>query len=218
MRRHSLHFYVVWHQNTMLNIDLINKTTINTHPFPYFTIAQSILDEKLSDLVKEFPTIRRGGSFNKEDLDLSANYQALYQELDSPAFRRAISKKFDIDVALAPLMLTYRGFSRKKDGRVHTDSKNKLITILIYLNDGWPRENGKLRILNSCDMNDIAEEVKPTAGRMIAFKVTDNCWHGYPSFTGIRKAIQVNYLTSEVASKKHKLFHKISSKLKSLLR
>ena len=204
------------HQNAMINIDSINKAPLKTAPFPYFTVMQSMLDEKLPQLVQEFPAITRGGSFNKEDLDLSDNYDALHQSLDSAGFRQALSEKFDVDVIDAPIMLTYRGFSRNKDGRVHTDSKTKLLTILIYFNDGWSAETGKLRILNSDDMNDIAEEVNPTAGCMIAFKVTDNCWHGYPSFEGTRNAIQVNFLASEAASKKHKFFHKMSAKLKSL--
>lgn len=200
----------------MINIDLINNTPLKTQPFPYFSIEQSLLENKLADLISEFPEITSGGSFNKDDLDLSQNYQALHDALDSQAFRQALSKKFEVDVMDSPLMLTYRGFSRKKDGRIHTDSKTKLLTILIYFNDGWPAETGKLRILNSDNMDDVAEEVNPTAGCMIAFKVTDNCWHGYPSFEGTRNAIQINFLASEAANKKHQFFHKLSAKLKSI--
>lgn len=199
----------------MIDIDLINDTPLKTEPYPYFSIAQSMRDDKIAGLIKDFPPITRGGSFNKEDLDLSDNYHDLHDALESDDFRQALSEKFDVDVMASPLMLTYRGFSRKKDGRVHTDSKTKLLTILIYFNERWPAETGKLRILNSDDMNDIAEEVDPTAGCMIAFKVTDNCWHGYPAFEGTRNAIQVNFLASEAASKKHKFFHKVSAKLKS---
>jgi len=200
----------------MINIDLINTTPLKMEPFPYFTIEQSMLDKELMGLVKNFPIINSGGSFNKEDLELSEHYHSLHDSLDSEPFRQALSEKFKVNVITSPIMLTYRGFSRTKDGRVHTDSKTKLLTILIYFNDGWAIESGKLRILNSDDINDIAEEVNPTAGSMVAFKVTDNCWHGYPSFEGTRNAIQVNFLANEAASKKHKFFHKISAKLKSL--
>jgi hypothetical protein len=175
-----------------------------------------MLDKELVGLIQNFPIINSGGSFNKEDLELSEHYHSLHDSLDSEPFRQALSEKFKVNVITSPIMLTYRGFSRTKDGRVHTDSKTKLLTILIYFNDGWAAESGKLRILNSDDINDIAEEVNPTAGSMVAFKVTDNCWHGYPSFEGTRNAIQVNFLANEAASKKHKFFHKISAKLKSL--
>lgn len=200
----------------MINIDLINTTPLKMEPFPYFTIEQSMLDKELMGLVQNFPIINSGGSFNKEDLDLSDHYQSLHDSLNSDSFRQALSEKFNVDVMASPIMLTYRGVSRTKDGRVHTDSKTKLLTILIYFNDGWTAKTGKLRILNSDDMNDIAEEVNPTAGCMVAFKVTDNCWHGYPSFEGTRNAIQVNFLANEAASRKHKFFHKISAKLKSI--
>lgn len=200
----------------MINIDLINTTPLKMEPFPYFTIEQSMLDKELVGLIQNFPIINSGGSFNKEDLELSEHYHSLHDSLDSEPFRQALSEKFKVNVITSPIMLTYRGFSRTKDGRVHTDSKTKLLTILIYFNDGWAIESGKLRILNSDDINDIAEEVNPTAGSMVAFKVTDNCWHGYPSFEGTRNAIQVNFLANEAASKKHKFFHKISAKLKSL--
>lgn len=200
----------------MINIDLINTAPLKMQPFPYFTIEQSMLDKELMGLVQNFPIINSGGSFNKEDLELSEHYHSLHDSLDSDFFRQALSKKFKVNVITSPIMLTYRGFSRTKDGRVHTDSKTKLLTILIYFNDGWAAESGKLRILNSNDMSDIAEEINPTAGSMVAFKVTDNCWHGYPSFEGTRNAIQVNFLANEAASKKHKFFHKISAKLKSL--
>ena len=200
----------------MINIDLINTTPLKMEPFPYFTIEQSMLDKELVGLIQNFPIINSGGSFNKEDLELSEHYHSLHDSLDSEPFRQALSEKFKVNVITSPIMLTYRGFSRTKDGRVHTDSKTKLLTILIYFNDEWAAESGKLRILNSDDINDIAKEVNPTAGSMVAFKVTDNCWHGYPSFEGTRNAIQVNFLANEAASKKHKFFHKISAKLKSL--
>ena len=196
-------------------MELVKETPLKTSPFPYFSIEQSLEQNKLENLINDFPSINRGGSFNEEDLELGESYQSLHQAIDSADFRQALSDKFDTDVMDAPLMITYRGYSRQKDGRVHTDSKTKLLTILIYFNDSWSAETGKLRILNSDDMEDVAEEVNPTAGCMIAFKVTDNCWHGYPSFEGTRNAIQVNFLASEAANKKHKFFHKISAKIKS---
>ncbi len=200
----------------MINIELIQQTPLKTDPFPYFAIEQALSPEKLEVLTKEFPTIHSGGSFNEEDLRLSDNFQALHQAIDNSDFRRVLSDKFDTDVSESPLMITYRGYSRLKDGRVHTDSKTKLLTILVYFNREWSAETGKLRILNSEDMNDVAEEVNPTAGCMIAFKVTDNCWHGYPSFEGTRNAIQINFLASEAANRKHRFFHKLSAKLKSV--
>lgn len=199
----------------MINIALIKQTPLNNAPFPYMAIPQALSETHLTELVTEFPVIKSGGSFNEEDLQLTETFKALHQSIDSSAFRQVLTDKFHTDVTKSPLMITYRGHSRLKDGRVHTDSKSKLLTILIYFNQDWPAETGRLRILNSEDMNDVADEINPTAGCMIAFKVTDNCWHGYPPFEGTRNAIQINFLASEAANKKHKFFHKVSAKLKS---
>ena len=34
-------------------------------------------------------------------------------------------------------MITVRGRCAAKDGRIHTDTPTKLITVLIYFNDQW---------------------------------------------------------------------------------
>ena len=52
-------------------------------------------------------------------------------ELEGPDFRRCIAEKFAVDLADRPTLITVRGYSRlERDGRIHTDSKSKLITIL----------------------------------------------------------------------------------------
>jgi Rps23 Pro-64 3,4-dihydroxylase Tpa1-like proline 4-hydroxylase len=117
------------------------------------------------------------------------------------------------------MMITLRGFSRKKDGRIHTDSKTKIATILIYFNESWPADTGRLRVLRGeQDMDDYVEEITPGPGSLMAFKVTDNCWHGYPSFEGKRQSIQINFLTSAAAGNKHRFFHRLSARLKSLFK
>ena len=39
--------------------------------------------------------------------------------------------------------------TRAKDGQIHTDSKDKIITVLLYLNENWQQPGGRLRILRS---------------------------------------------------------------------
>jgi hypothetical protein len=90
----------------MINIDLINKTPLKTEPFPYFSVEQSMLEDKLPNLVQEFPNITRGGSFNKEDLDLRDNYDALHQSLDSQDFRQALSELLAVYIIASPIMMT----------------------------------------------------------------------------------------------------------------
>jgi len=170
-------------------------------------------------VIQDFPAIQDGGSYNLDDVNVGPEFDKLLKSLDTPEFRRILCDKFDVDVMDLPMMVTLRGYSRKKDGRIHTDSKTKVLTILIYLNEDWSADTGRLRVLRSGDdMEDYVEEIVPGPGSLMAFKVTDNGWHGYPPFEGKRQSIQINFLTSETAGSKHRFFHGLSAKLKKLRR
>lgn len=203
----------------VLKLDALTASPLKTDPYPYFSVAQAIDPEYVSDVIRDFPLIDDGGSYNVDDVTIGPAFKQLIDSLDTPQFRQIICDKFDVAVMDLPMMVTLRGYSRKKDGRIHTDSKTKVATILLYLNDDWLAETGKLRILRSADdMEDYVEEISPGPGSLLAFKVTDNCWHGYPSFEGKRQSIQINFLTSEAAGNKHRFFHGLSAKLKSLFK
>ena len=64
-------------------------------------------------------------------------FARLAAELEGDALRQAIAEKFAIDLDGRPTMITVRGHSDGKDGRIHTDSATKLITLLLYLNPVW---------------------------------------------------------------------------------
>jgi len=204
---------------SLLNLDALRDAQLQTDPYPFFTVDQSILSEAVMDVIRDFPSIRDGGSFNLDDVKYGPAFDHLLKCLDTPEFRKILCDKFDVDVMDLPMMITLRGYSRQKDGRIHADSKTKVLTILIYLNEEWTAETGKLRVLRSKDdMDDYVTEIAPGPGTLLAFKVTDNGWHGYPSFEGKRQSIQINFLTGEGANKKHKFFHGISAKLKKIRR
>ena len=81
------------------------------------------------------------------------------EELDGPEFRAAIEEKFAIDLAGRPTMYTVRGHVRARDGSIHTDTKTKIITVLLYMNEGWEADGGRLRILRSAtDLEDFVDE------------------------------------------------------------
>ncbi|MCX4187061.1 2OG-Fe(II) oxygenase [Methylophaga sp. OBS4] len=203
----------------VLNLDALSASPVRTDPFPFFTVDNAIDANEISAIISDFPAIDDGGSYNIDDVAMGPAFKQLIDSLDTPQFRKIICDKFDVKVMELPMMVTLRGFSRKKDGRIHTDSKTKVATILIYLNEQWPAATGKLRILrNGDDMDDYVDEITPGPGALLAFKVTDNCWHGYPSFEGKRQSIQINFLTSEAASSKHRFFHRLSAKVKSLFK
>ena len=74
-----------------------------------------------------------------------------------------LEEKLNVDLSNSEIVTTLRGYSRKKDGKIHTDSKSKIITLLLYLNESWEYETGKLRMLkNEENLDDFIKEIPAT--------------------------------------------------------
>jgi len=202
---------------SLLNLNAVNAAQTSTVPFPFFVVEQSVVEAHVKDVLDDFPELTMGGSVALSEVKPGPRFNQLVEELNGPEFRRIISEKLELDLHDRPMVITLRGYSRAKDGRIHTDSKSKMATILIYFNESWEAKTGRLRILRSENMDDYVAEVKPDAGTMIAFKVTENCWHGYPAFEGIRQSIQINFVEDDKAANKHGRRHGWTAKLKKLL-
>lgn len=201
----------------MIKLDALKNITVQEKPYPYFILNNVIQDDEVQNVIQDFPDIKHGGSFNLNDVELKPNFDRFLKSFDTPEFRQILTEKFDVNVMDHPMMITLRGYSRAKDGRIHTDSKTKLLTILIYLNESWDAPTGRLRILNSKDnIDDYVAEIDSGPGTLVAFKVTENGWHGYVPYEGKRQSIQINFLTSENANAKHRFFHGLSAKFKKL--
>ena len=84
-------------------------------------------------------------------------------------------------------MCTVRGFLQKKDGSIHTDSKTKIITVLLYLNEGWDNDGGRLRLLrNGTDLEDYVAEVPPTDGTLLANSPAPRTFRGSAAVVVLR--------------------------------
>jgi len=202
--------------SSILDLKAVSDARINSDPFPFFVVENVIAPESVDSVHRAFPEISAGGSFALTEVNPGRAFNNLLEELNQPEFREIISSKLGLDLRDRPMVITLRGQSRAKDGRIHTDSKSKMATILIYFNEQWESETGRLRILRSENMEDFVSEVAPNVGTMIAFKVTDNCWHGYPAFEGLRQSIQINFVEDDRAANKHGKRHGWTAKLKKL--
>jgi len=201
----------------MLNLSALDKAELKTQPYPYLVVENFILSDALPDVLNDFPEIEHGGSIPLAEVKGGAKFTELVEEIEGNTFRHAIAKKFNKELDEYPVMTTVRGQMRQKDGRIHTDSKTKVMTILVYFNDNWTQLGGRLRVLDNGDsLENYVEEIIPSAGTLVVFEVTDNCWHGHSPCTGVRKSIQTNYVTSEAAKGKHKVLHRLSAKLKKV--
>ena len=201
----------------MLNFELIKKAEINSEFYPFFTIQDVFLNkEDDKKIATDFPNINKGGSFPSETVSYGECIQALINCLEGDRMRTILENKFQVDLKDKPAVSTFRGYSRIKDGKIHSDSKTKIITVLLYLNEKWDESSGLLRMLKEKDnIDNYITEIPASMGSMVAFKVTNNCWHGFIPFEGKRCSIQLNYLYRDALSQ-HKIRHKLSSFFKKL--
>ena len=201
----------------MLRYDLLKATPVIAEPFEYFLIPQFIYTEHLDAIQRDFPDIKDGGSFPLASLKFGAAFKQLTDELVGDRLRAALAEKFNMDLTDRPATLTVRGRTRQKDGQIHTDSVTKMITVLIYLNRGWQGGGGRLRLLKSAtDLEATIAEVPPTEGSLVAFRCRPNAWHGHHPHDGPRHSMQLNYVTSNSASRWSSIRHSMSAMLKSL--
>jgi hypothetical protein len=204
----------------MLDIERLRATPLNTDPFEYVIVRNFIEDGGLAKAQADYPEVSGAGSHPPSGLKIEGGFKNLMDELLGEPFKRAVEEKFAIDLDNRPTMYTVRGFCRARDGKIHTDSETKLITVLLYMNDAaWPSDSGRLRLLrNGTDLENYTEEVEPAGGTLLVFKRSNNSWHGHHSFEGKRRAIQLNWVTDQSVVDHEQSRHGFSSKIKRLFR
>ena len=201
----------------LLDKNQLNLAKVDNNFFPYFHVENALSHFlNSSDLVKDFPDIDSGGSFPSDNLK-EGDIKKLVEELEGDEFKAILENKLGVDLKDAEVITTLRGFSRFKDGKIHTDSQSKIVTVLLYLNKNWDNEIGNLRLLKkNNDIDNYIQEISSEYGNLVAFKVTDNCWHGFMPFEGKRLSIQLNYIYPKSLNM-HKIRHKLSASLKKLI-
>jgi len=182
---------------TLLDLTALHAAPLKTDPYNYLVVPNFVPPDALHKVIADFPAIKTAGSVPPSELDIHGTFEDLLTEMNGPAFQKEIETKFDIDLAGRPTMFTVRGRCRKTDGKIHPDSETKIITVLLYLNEPWESDGGRLRVLRGPDdLNDAAEEVPPHGGTLLAFRRAANSWHGHEPFEGVRRAVQMNWVTS----------------------
>ena len=190
----------------------IEGATRVREPFDHAIVPQALAPAAAAAIPAEFPPIRHPGSFPLSEAPPGPALAAVIADLQSDRFRRAMERLFDLDLDCRPTLVTLRGQCGARDGRVHTDSTSKILSLLLYLNDGWSAPEGRLRLLDQDrDLSAPAVEVSPAIGTLLAFRRSDRSWHGHTPFVGQRRVLQLNYLTSARDSLASNLRHRISA-------
>ncbi|MBB3228805.1 hypothetical protein FHW69_003450 [Luteibacter sp. Sphag1AF] len=178
-----------------------SDTDVHLEPFPFMIAHGQLPDEARSDLERDFPQYASAGFFPYDASDCGPSVNDLVEQMSSPAFAAAIGRQLGIDnLGQYPTLITLCRLLNRRHGTIHTDSKSKVATALIYLNQQWPdTSDGCLRFLRSIDNIDdtVAPELKPLFGEFAVFRRTENSFHGHLPYEGERRVIQVAWLTSE---------------------
>ncbi len=202
----------------VLDLPALAATAIATNPFPHVVVPYFVPAIALPNILADLPPMASGGSFPPSALRLGPNAITLVREMEAPALRSAMAAKFGLDLQDAPVMLTVRGRTREKDGRIHTDSTAKRVTVLLYLNlpgEAWTKQEGCLRLLRTAtDIEDYAVEIPPVNGTLLAFPNGPTTWHGHRRFVGVRHAIQLNYMANDSQARGELRRHHWSALLK----
>jgi hypothetical protein len=201
-----------------LKLDAFRATPLVREPFQHLIVPGFVGPAALSAINADYPKISTTGSFPVDQVSFGPAFQSLLDELEGDDFRAVFEEKFQLDLEGRPTVTTVRGRCDARDGKIHTDSTSKIITVLLYMNESWENAGGRLRLLRSADnLNDIIVEVPPVAGTLLAFKRSDNSWHGHEPFAGERRVIQFNWLTSEGNRQIAMLRHHTSAAFKRVL-
>jgi SM-20-related protein len=188
----------VSHVVSLLALDRFRETPLNTEPFPHLIVPGFVRSSALDAIHADYPRLSQSGSFPLPGLKYGRRFAQLLHDLNGSATRRAFEEKFQISLARRPIMITVRGYCGPKDGRIHTDSANHILTVLLCMNPPWESSGGRLRLLRSgSNLEDMVEEIPPNEGTLLAFRHSNNSWHGHKPFSGPRRVIQFSWVTSE---------------------
>ncbi|CAN5238966.1 hypothetical protein BH10PSE1_BH10PSE1_26620 [soil metagenome] len=202
----------------LLNLDAIAAQPQVLEPYQHVLVDDILAPGAAERLTADYPEIPVTGYIAMEEAALTPTFTALAEELRGHALTEALSQKFGRDFHQYPRLVTMRRWSQAKEGHIHTDSKRKVMTMLIYLNPTWDKDSsaGNLRVLyNDKGFEPYATEIPPLIGTMFAFTRSENSWHGHLPFTGERRVVQVTWLRDADALDRKVSNNKFHQKLKA---
>ena len=196
----------------LINLDVMEGADLQTEPYPFLIAKGFVKESAVAGVQQSFPDITISGFQPARDLTLASPFADLIDELGGDEIASLLGRKMGLPLADLPRFITIRKISAAHEGRIHCDSKSKIASMLLYLNDGWSSPDGRLRVLRREDsFDDYAAEIDPLSGTIFAFRRCDDSWHGHKPFTGERRVVQVAWLRSQAdADRKTKDHHRVT--------
>jgi len=200
-----------------LDMEALRAASVQRDPFPFFIVPRFVKAEALEAIRVDYPVVPLPGSFPLSTLQYGQGFTSFMEQIQRAEMTKTVGEKLGMDLSASPTMVTVRGQSREKDGKIHIDSRTKLVTALIYMNDAWESPKGRLRLVRSqTDLNDVIAEVPPDQGTLLVFRNDTNAWHGFEPFAGPRRVIQLNWVTDASVVRREQTRHRVSAFFKRL--
>lgn len=206
----------------LLDVTALDRddTLVLRQPFALLIATGLLPEDARAGLHADFPRYSGAGFFPHEREDCGPSINALVDELTSREFADAIGSRLGIEhLGRLPTLVTICRSLNRRHGTIHTDSRSKVATALLYLNPSWPgTSDGCLRFLARQDSIDelVVPEVRPLYGNLAAFRRAGNSFHGHLPHEGERRVIQVAWLTSDDEKRRKTTRGRFTRRLKKL--
>lgn len=150
---------------------------VATFPRDHFATIESYGGEKdYSYEARSLVPMGADAAFCPETL--SPAWRRLAADFVSPAYRAALSALTGTDLTDHPLEVNISHYGPHGHLGAHTDLPEKVVTSVMYFNDGWdPADGGCLELLRSSDPADIVTIVPPQVGNCVVFTRSHRSWH-----------------------------------------
>jgi hypothetical protein len=204
-------------EKSLVDLARFAQVPLTRDPFEFLVVPGFLPHSAAQAVADSFPGPDMPGVLPVPKTAADNPFARLLAELRSPAVSRAFGEKFGLHLEPDSLMITMRARTRPIDGQIHTDSETKVVTTLIYLNTDWESASGRLRLLRGPnDLDDMIAEVPPMAGTLLAFRRSDNSWHGHKPFEGVRRSIMLNWMIDPATARWEERRHELSAGFKRL--
>lgn len=205
-----------WTGGRILDLAGFRAATVNRVPYPHLSAAGALNPAALPALRRDFPDLREAGFHPLDAFEAKGAFKQLLEEVQDGALSQAMSAHFGIDFTSRPMLITVRKMCKPHEGRAHVDGKSKIATLLIYMHSGWASPDGRIRVLNSKDMDDYSFELPPDEGNAFTFLRSEDSWHGHTPFEGERRVLQIAWLDNQDSMVRKMKRHHVSHFFKKL--
>ena len=81
-----------------LDLAALERTPLERRPYDHVIVERFVTADTFPKVARDFPNIVRGGLYPPSILDIRGHFKGMMDEIEGPAFRAAIERKFGRDL------------------------------------------------------------------------------------------------------------------------